>query len=293
MPQIPVSPQVTLECETFGSPSDPPLLMIQGFGAQLIVWPREFLAMLAEGGRYVIAFDNRDNGLSTRLHGVPARVDEVIAAAGSEDWVRARELAPYTFDEMADDALGLLDALGIQRAHVLGASMGGMIAQTLAIRHPERMLSLISMMSTTGEVAYGQSSPAALEVLLAPPVLERDRQAEVAQRWLVYRSKRYPNLEEAIALAHESFDRGLYPEGAQRQLAAMIASGDRADGLRSLTVPTLVIHGLDDTLIAPSGGQRTAELIPGAELLLVPDMGHDRPRQLWPTLCEAIWAHTA
>jgi pimeloyl-ACP methyl ester carboxylesterase len=171
--------------------------------------------------------------------------------------------------------------------------MGGMIAQTMAIEHPERLLSLTSMMSTTGEPDYGQSTPAAMQALFSPSPADRAGYVEAASKSLVWASKRYPDLEGARRLAAESYDRCYYPPGFNRQLAAMIVSGSRADGLRELAVPTLVIHGRDDTLITPSGGQRTAELIPGARLLLVADMGHDRPEPLWPEICRAILEHTA
>jgi pimeloyl-ACP methyl ester carboxylesterase len=168
-----------------------------------------------------------------------------------------------------------------------------MIAQTMAIEHPERLLSLTSMMSSTGEPEYGQPTPDALTALLAPAPSDREGYIDSAQSWLLWHSKRYPELEETRAIAAESWDRGLSSEGTQRQLAAMLASGVRADGLRKLGVPTLVIHGLDDTLITPSGGERTAELVPGAELLMLADMGHDRPAPLWPALTRAILDHTA
>jgi pimeloyl-ACP methyl ester carboxylesterase len=171
--------------------------------------------------------------------------------------------------------------------------MGGMIAQTMAIERPERVLSLISMMSTTGEPDAGRSEPDALTALMTPGPPEREGYIESAKKALIWRSKRYPELEEAREVAALQFDRCYYPEAGNRNFAAIIASGSRAEGLRQLAVPTLVIHGLDDTLITPGGGERTAELVPGAKLLMVADMGHDRPKPLWPVLCEAILAHTA
>jgi pimeloyl-ACP methyl ester carboxylesterase len=268
-------------------------LMVPGFGAQLITWPRRFCERLADGGRFVISYDNRDCGLSTKLDGQIVDVKAVNVAVSAGEFDRARALAPYTLSDMADDGLALLAGLGIERAHVLGASMGGMIAQTMAIDHPERLLTLISMMSTTGEPDYGRSSPEARQALLAPPPHERAAYIEASERALVWHSRRWPEVEEVRAIAAQSYDRCFYPEGTSRQWAAMVSSGSRADGLRALGVPTLVIHGLDDTLITPSGGERTAELVPGAELMLVPDMGHDRPEPLWPALCNAILAHTA
>jgi pimeloyl-ACP methyl ester carboxylesterase len=264
-----------------------------GFGTQLINWPRGFAQAIADGRRWVITFDNRDCGLSQRFDGVPANIHAILGAAGAGDLEGARQLAPYLLSDMSDDALGLLTALGIDRAHVVGASMGGMIAQTMAIEHPERLLTLTSMMSTTGEPEYGQSTPAALEVITAPAPNDREGYVESSESWLLWHSKRYPERELTRRLAADDFDRAHYPEGTSRQLAAMLASGSRADGLRSLQVPTLVIHGLDDTLIAPSGGERTAELVPNATLMLVPDMGHDRPQPLWPQLVGAILEHTA
>ena len=294
MPQIQTAEGITLEYETFGSPADPPLLMIAGYTMPLIGWPRPFAQLLADGGRYVIIYDNRDSGLSQRFDGVPANREQITAAAGSGDFAKARELAAYTFTEMADDGLGLLTALGIDRAHVLGASLGGMVAQTIAIQHPERVLTLISMMSHTGEPEYGQSTPQTLEILLTPSPADREGYIEASKKYTAWRSKRYPDLEFVQQLAADSYDRGgPYPEGAGRQLAALIASGPRTAGLETLQTPTLVIHGLDDTLIAPSGGERTAELVPGARLMLVKDMGHDRPQPLWPLLSAAILEHTA
>jgi pimeloyl-ACP methyl ester carboxylesterase len=292
VPQIRTPAGIAIEYETFGSPADPPLLMVAGYGMQLIGWPRAFAQMLADGGRHVILYDTRDNGLSHKFDGVASNFEQVMAAAGSGDFDAARRLAAYTLSDMADDGLGLLTALGIERAHILGASLGGMIAQTIAIEHPERTLTLTSMMSSTGEPEYGQSTQQTLEILLTPSPGDRDGYIEASMRSTAWRSKRYPDVEFVRQLAADSYDRSRYTEGDSRQLAAMLASGPRVDGLRRLRTPTLVIHGLDDTLIAPSGGERTAELIPGARLMLVKDMGHDRPQPLWPVLSAAILDHT-
>jgi pimeloyl-ACP methyl ester carboxylesterase len=293
MAQITTPAGITLEYETAGSAGDPPLLMVSGFGAQLVAWPRGFCERLAAGGRFVISYDNRDCGLSSKLDGRRVDTEAINAAAAAGDFPRARSLAPYTLGEMAVDGLGLLDALGIERAHVLGASMGGMIAQTMAIGHPERLLTLTSMMSSTGEPGYGESSAEAIRALLTPSPSERGPYIDASERALIWRSRRWPDVAGVRAIAAQSYDRCYYPEGSGRQMAAIVADGSRADGLRALRVPTLVIHGLDDTLVAPSGGERTAELIPDAALMLMPDMGHDRPEPLWPQLCEAILAHTA
>jgi len=293
MPRITTPEGVELEYETAGSAADPPLLLVMGFGAQLIAWPRAFCERLASGGRLVIAFDNRDCGLSSKLDGQGAELGAIFAAASAGDLDKARGLSAYTLSTMADDGFALLTALGIEQAHIVGASMGGMIAQTMAIGRPERVVTLTSMMSTTGEPEFGRSSPEATQALLTPAPGDREGYVDAAaEQALIWRSKRYPDVPGARRLAAESYDRCYYPEGANRQLGAIVASGSRAEGLRHLQVPTLVIHGLDDTLIAPSGGERTAALVPGARLLLLEDMGHDRPEPLWPQLCEAILQHT-
>jgi pimeloyl-ACP methyl ester carboxylesterase len=193
---------------------------------------------------------------------------------------------------MAADGIGVLDHLGIERAHVLGASMGGMIVQTMAIEHPDRLRSLTSVMSSIGDLDYGQADPAAIQVLLTPPPPDRSGVIEASTRAAVFSSKRYYDPELSKTYAATAYDRSFYPEGAPRQLAAIYASGDRSEALRSVTIPTLVIHGRDDTLISPTGGQRTAELIPSASLLLLADMGHDLPKPLWPVIVDAIVAHT-
>jgi pimeloyl-ACP methyl ester carboxylesterase len=259
-----------------------------GFSAQMTAWDERFCRRLAEGGRFVIRFDNRDCGLSTKLDG-----QHVDAAAAFMTFLSGGELpaVPYTLSDMALDAVGLLDHLGVERAHVVGASMGGMIAQTLAIEHPDRLVSLSSIMSTVGDPAYGMATHEAMHVLLSPPPQDRDAAIARSADFAVWSSKRYFDADRIAEIAGAAFDRSYYPEGATRQLAAVLASGDRTEALRSVSVPTLVIHGLDDTLIPISGGRRTAELVPGAHLLEVADMGHDLPEPLWPLVTGALIAH--
>ncbi|MCX4834977.1 alpha/beta fold hydrolase [Streptomyces sp. NBC_01016] len=292
MPNVVVSPEVSIAYESFGDPGDPPVLLVMGFGAQLLGWHEDFCRALADRGRYVIRYDNRDCGLSTKFDEHPVDMGEFIAAVSSGDIPAALAMVPYRLSDMADDGLGLLTALGIDRAHVVGASMGGMIAQTMALSSPDRVLTLTSMMSSTGESEYGRSSPEAQAALFTPKPADREGYVAAAEKELVWASKRYGDAAALRELAAASHDRSFYPAGIGRQLGAMVLSGSRADALRELRVPTLVIHGLDDTLIDPSGGKRTAELVPGAELLLIPDMGHDRPRELWPELIDAVVSHT-
>ena len=285
-----LSSGIEIEYETFGAASDPTLLLVMGFTAQLTAWDEGFCRLLANCGLHVVRFDNRDCGLSTKIDGVEVDVGSVIAAALAEAAVPP---VPYTLSDMALDAVGLLDHLGIDRAHVMGASMGGMIAQHLAIEHPTRVRSLISVMSMPGEPEVGQPTPEAIEALLATPPVDREAYIESSSRWLVWSSRKYGDAARNRRNAARDYDRSFYPEGANRQLAAIYASGRRTAGLQQLRVPTLVIHGRDDTLISPSGGTRTAELVDGAHLLLVADMGHDLPEQLWPVLVDAVRSHTS
>ena len=275
MPRITTPAGVEIEYDTFGQPSDPALLLVMGFTAQLISWPEPFCRSLADGGHYVIRFDNRDSGLSSKFDGATP------ATSG-----------PYTLSDMSDDAFALLRALNIEQAHIVGASMGGMIVQVMAIEHPERVLSLTSVMSTTGEPEFGQPAPEAIAILLTPPPIGREAFLDASKQRMIFMSKRYADVDKVRALSAIAYDRSFYPQGAIGQMAAMQATGSRADGLRKVTTPTLVIHGLDDTLIDPSGGRRTAELIAGARLMEVEDMGHDMPEPLWPTITSAILEHT-
>ncbi|MEO5974535.1 MAG: alpha/beta hydrolase [Ilumatobacteraceae bacterium] len=285
MTRAKISEQIEIEYDSFGRETDPALLLIMGFMAQMVMWDSEFCSLLAAGGLHVIRFDNRDCGLSTHLNGESVNADDVLRAAMLGEPIPK---VPYTLSDMAADAAGLLDYLGIERAHVLGASMGGMIAQTFAIEYPQRTLSLTSVMSQTGELEFGQSTPEALEAILTPSPTDREEYIKFSTRWQIWHSKKYRSDELSFAAAIRDFDRMFYPEGGPRQLAAIYASGSRADQLRLLNVPTLVVHGMDDTLISPSGGQRTAELVPNARLLMLDDMGHDLPRPLWPTFVSAV-----
>ncbi len=294
MSQVAVPGGITLEYETFGDPADPAVLLIAGFGAQLISWDTGFCEGLARRGLLVIRFDNRDTGLSTKLEEHQLDLGELIGAASSGDLETVRRLAPYRLADLADDAAGLASVLGHDRVHVVGASMGGMVAQLVAIRHPEQVATLTSMMSSTGSPDVGQSTPEAFAALMKPASPDRDTYiADTVASSRVWSSRRYFDEPVVAALAAASYDRGLCPGGTVRQLAALLATGSLEEDLAELDVPTLVIHGTDDTLITPSGGQRTAEVIPDAELVIVTDMGHDRPGPLWPVLWDAIAANIA
>ena len=288
MSRATVATGMELEYDTFGDPTHPALLLVMGLGAQMILWDTRFCQLLADTGRYVIRFDNRDCGLSTKFDGIDVDMNAMIMAMLSGDASALAGKTPYQLSHMAADAVALLDHLNIVRAHIAGASMGGMIVQTMAIEHPDRVASLTSIMSQTGEPAYGQADPAAQAVLMRPPAADRNGHIASSVDAEVIMSKKYRNHDQIRARAAESYDRSFYPQGTARQLAAIVASGSRADGLRQLNVPTVVIHGLDDTLINPTGGRRTAELIPGAVLVELEDMGHDLPEPLWPLIIDAM-----
>ena len=276
--------------ETFGDPGDEPLLLVMGLGAQMILWPVELCEALVDRGFHVIRYDNRDVGLSTKFADVGGDFLSTFAAASQGEPV---EVA-YRLTDMAADGVALLDALGIESAHVVGASMGGMIAQAIAIEHPTRVRTLTSIMSMTGEPEYGQPTPEAMQMLLRPAPTSREEAIEASlASWQVIGSPGLYDEERTRAYAGEAYDRCFNPAGTARQLLAIVASGSRADGLRALDVPTLVIHGDADPLVTPSGGERTAELVPGATLLMIPGMGHDMPLPLLPQIVDAITALVA
>jgi pimeloyl-ACP methyl ester carboxylesterase len=273
---------ISLCYETFGNPSDPALLLIMGLGTQMVAWHEDFCARLVDEGFYVIRYDNRDIGRSTHLKDAPTPTLGQL--------MMRRPPAAYLVEDMANDAAGLLDCLGIERAHVVGASMGGMIAQTLAATRPERGLSLTSIMSTTGSRRVGQPAYRVLPIFLkqAP----NDREAFIEHTVTLFETIGSRGIErdddELREVAGQMFDRGLDPRGTSRQLAAIIASGNRTNALRNITAPTVVVHGTADRLVRPSGGRATAKAIPGAKLVKVEGMGHDMPRAVWDQIVGAI-----
>lgn len=256
----------TIHYEAFGSADDPTLLLVNGLGSQCINYPVEWCEMFVAAGFRVIRFDNRDVGLST--HYTDAMADETGAT--------------YRIADMASDAIAVLDAAGVDRAHAMGLSMGGMIVQQLAIHHAERLHSIISVMSRTGESAYGRSTPEALALLTASPATDR---ASAIERHLAgqrtWGSPAFADEARWREDAGRAFDRSFDPAGVTRQYMAVVASGSWAEALPAVTTPTLVVHGTADTLIDISGGRRTAELIPGATIVEVEGMGHDYPPELW------------
>ncbi|MGQ0831565.1 MAG: alpha/beta fold hydrolase [Microthrixaceae bacterium] len=277
--------------ETHGDPSDEPLLLVMGLGSQLIHWPLELVDALVDRGFYVVRYDNRDTGRSTKFdhHGTGDFL-ATFAAAMQGDAVDV----PYLLSDMARDAVGLLDALAIDAAHVVGVSMGGMIAQTLAIEHPERVRTLTSIMSTTGAPGVGQPTADAMAALMAPVPTTREEaiEAGVATRRVIGSPAHFDEslVREVAALA---FDRCWNPAGTARHLLAIAASGSRESGLAALEMPVLVIHGDVDPLVTPTGGARTAEVTPGAELVMIEGMGHDLPRAFTGPIVEAITSLTS
>jgi len=283
---------IQIEFDTFGRADGSPLLLIAGLSCQLIHWDAALCEQLARRGHYVIRFDNRDCGLSTKF--AEAGVPDI--GKYFEALMRGEEISPpYTIEDMADDAVGLLGALNIKAAHICGFSMGGMIAQAIAIHYRPRILSLISIYSHTGNRELPPPKPEALEILLTPP--PQDRQGYIEFTLKVFRTlsgSGFP-IDEAWHrnIAAQAFDRAFYPEGVVRQLVAVLTQKNRKKELGSVSVPTLVIHGADDPLVPVEGGKETAEAIPGAELLIIDGMGHDLPHNgAWPQIIDAMADHT-
>ena len=286
MPTIKAN-SIDIEFDTFGREQDRPLLLVMGLGAQMTAWDEDFCGQLAETGHFVIRYDNRDVGLSTKFHDHGAANMEKLVMdlmAGNTPDVA------YTLEDMAADGMALLDNLDIDAAHVCGASLGGMIVQTMAINHPGRVLSMTSIMSTTGN----PDLPSATEEAMAALTSERVDDPELAMKRAIEVNKvigspGFPRDEERLARKGlEAYRRSYYPDGVSRQMAAVIANGDRRPGLQKLATPTLVIHGTDDPLVPVTGGIDTHENIPGAELLLIEGMGHDLPMAAWSQMVEAI-----
>jgi pimeloyl-ACP methyl ester carboxylesterase len=274
---------IDIAFERFGGPQAPPVLLIMGLGTQMLGWPDGFCAALADRGMHVIRFDNRDIGLSTHITNAPAP-DVGAALAGDSS------SASYKLSDMAGDTVGLLEALGLPSAHIVGASMGGMIAQTVAIEHPGRVRSLTSIMSSTGDPAVGQATQPAMAALLSPPAASREQAIE--RTLAIVRVIGSPGFEldeaEIRRRTGLAYDRSNDHVGVARQLVAIAASGDRTAALGGVAAPTLVVHGADDPLIDVSGGAATARAVAGAELVIIDGMGHDLPPALWAELARRI-----
>lgn len=276
---------ITVCYETIGDESAPPMLLIQGLGMQLVGWRDDFCRALAERGFYVIRFDNRDTGRSTHIKGPPPTPGQLVR----------RRINPvlYTLSDMAQDAHGLLRVLELEPAHVVGVSMGGMIAQTLAAEHPASVRSLVSLMSTTGSRWHGQPSLAVFRLLLRRAPQDREGYiSHVVNVFSVIGSRGLPqDTELTREVAARMYERGVDPAGTGRQLGAIIASGDRTLQMHKIAAPTLVIHGSKDPMVAHSGGVATARAIPGARMITIQGMGHDLPSAAWPQLLDAISEH--
>lgn len=276
---------IEIAYETFGDRADPPVVLVMGLGTQMIAWPDRLCQDLADRGHFVVRFDNRDVGESTHLHGV--------RSPGLAALVAGRKRPPYTIDDMADDCVGLFDALGLGQVHLVGASLGGFIAQTVALRAPDRLASLTLMMTSTGSRRVGQADPALFARLLrGRRANSRDEAvAAVLETFRLIGSRGYAQDQEHLRdLAGRSFDRGYDRAGYRRQLAAVVAQENRTERLRELRIPTLVMHGLHDPLVRPSGGLALARLIPTARFVGFSGMGHDLPRPLWPEFADHIAA---
>jgi pimeloyl-ACP methyl ester carboxylesterase len=284
---------IDIEYDTFGDRNRSPLLLIMGLSSQMVAWPESFCQKLAQSGHWVLRFDNRDVGLSSKIEGVG--IPDLMAAMTAHQQGQP-VAAPYTLSDMAADAIGLMDALELEKAHVCGLSMGGMIAQVMAIEYPRRISSLISMESSTGDPTLPPAKAQAMEAMLSPPPQDRDgyihHAVEVFRAFSGGSDKFDETLERELAV--NSYDRSFYPVGFIRQLAAILASGDRSERLASVTAPTLVIHGANDPLVTLAHGRATGRAIPGAKLLVIEGLGHGIAYPtLWDEIVDAITQHTS
>jgi pimeloyl-ACP methyl ester carboxylesterase len=289
-PQLARANGIDICYESFGDASAEPLLLIMGLGGQMVIWDDEFCAQLAARGFRVIRFDNRDIGQSSKMHGGKRLTPFELLKLR---FFHIPVSAPYKLIDMAKDTVGLMDVLDIKSAHLVGASMGGMIAQETALSFPERVRSLTSIMSTTGNPRIPPPSREATMMLMMPAPKTKDQYIErFARTWKMLRAGSFPDDEARDrALAERCFARGINPEGVGRQLRAILASGSRKPRLHAVTAPTLVIHGTADPLVHPAGGRDTAASIPNAKLLMIEGMGHAMPIRMWPQLIDAIATH--
>ena len=295
MPSTPAN-GITLEYQTFGDPEARPLLLLRGLGTQMIQWDPALCARIAEAGHFLVIFDNRDVGLSTHFpEAAPPSIAQILEARQGG----ALPAVPYTLADMAGDVIGLMDALGLESAHIAGISMGGMIVQQTALQFPGRVRSMTSIMSSTSDPALPGPTPEAQAALVEPAPSEREAYLEYSVRTgRAFTGKGLGegfayDAEKQRALAGRVYDRAFDPDGIARQMGAVMASGSRAEALAGLSVPSLVIHGADDPLIPLAAGQATADAIPGAKMVVVEGMGHDLPPGAWPPIVEALSAHTA
>ncbi len=280
----PVSPGVELCYQTFGNPDDEPLLLVMGLGGPMTWWDPELCTSLAEAGFFVVRYDNRDTGRSSRLEG------QVTRRALVRSFLGRGGTPPYTLDDMAGDAFGLMDHLGWDSAHIVGVSMGGMIVQTMAIAQPRRVRSMTSIMSTLGKRSVGWQHPALLPMLIAERRAGREAYVQSSARmWKVIGSPAYPQSDAKVRdRAEETFDRGVSASGVMRQMLAILNQPNRSRALASLRMPTAVMHGTADKMVHISGGRATARAIPGAELLVIDGMGHDMPAELFGTITDLV-----
>lgn len=282
---------IEINYDTFGKKEDPAIILIQGIGTQMIVWPEEFCKAFASQGYFVVRFDNRDVGLSSKLDSAP--VPNALEVLGSLQQGKPLTV-PYKLSDMAKDTIGLMDALEITSAHIVGVSMGGMIAQTIAIEYPQRVKTLTSLSSTTGNPKLPMAKAEVMAILTTPPPVDLENNVQSSVKaWRVLHGSKYKFDEEFIRKRSELvFKRNFYPKGTARQFAAIFASGSRNNSLKNLKIPTLVIHGDADPLIPVEAGKDTAQSIPGSELLIIEGMGHTIPNEVGPQIIQAIIKNT-